>query len=207
MNNLIQHTTEFALSIACRYIRDGGLIIDATCGNGYDTVALADFCRAQSWCAKIVAFDIQAQALVQTKAHLVDAGFGSQLGNGDITLIQDSHAFLTNHINHLVSQNPDANAKACLIMFNLGYLPGGDKTITTEAASTLQAVQASLDLLAADGLVCITMYSGHEEGAKEKQALLAFAEELDSHEFHVSYISMINQPGNPPEILLISRKD
>ena len=88
-----------------------------------------------------------------------------------------------------------------LVVFNLGYLPGADKSVTTLTSSTLDAVQSALELLAKDGLVCITMYSGHQQGAEEKHALLEFAENLDSKYWHVSYISMLNQRKNPPEIL------
>ncbi len=96
--------------------------------------------------------------------------------------------------------------ESSLIMFNLGYLPGGDKSITTRAESSLEAIKTGLSLLSRDGAVFIAMYSGHEEGAKEKAQLLDFARNLDSREFHVAYINMANQPNNPPELLVISRK-
>ena len=218
MSNLIQHTTELAMHIAKEYIRPGGLVIDATCGNGHDTLALAkaiwpadpasgltragaDLQKAGSSAgdgqARLMAFDVQKAAIENTRARLIDAGLANQLERGQVVLIHDSHANMTEYIEH---QN------ACLIIFNLGYLPGGDKQVTTESDSTLSAVEAALDLLNKDGLICITMYSGHEAGAKEKQALLAFAEELDSRIFHAAYINMVNQANDPPEILLISRK-
>ncbi len=197
MNNLIQNTTAFAMSIACRYAAEDGLIIDATCGNGHDTLALARYSREKSLDADIAAFDVQKTAINSTKALLTAEGFGSELESGKIRLIQTSHEYMANKIQ---------NRRACLIVFNLGYLPGGDKSITTSPAPTLAAVQSALDLLALGGLICVTMYSGHDEGAREKQVLLRFAEELDPHQYHVSYISMINQPNCPPEILLISRK-
>ena len=78
--------------------------------------------------------------------------------------------------------------------------------MTTTTDTTIKAVKPAIDLIMKDGLVCITMYSGHEEGKKEKQALLAFAEELDSRKYHVAYVSMTNQKNDPPEILLITRK-
>ena len=202
MNNLIRSTTAFAMSIACRYITDSGLVIDATCGNGHDTLKLALYDREHSLNADIVAFDIQETAIDNTKALLADKGFGPQMENGQIRLVNRPHESMVDCVREIFGDS----RKACLVVFNLGYLPGGDKSITTTAGSTLSAVESALRLLDTDGLVCITMYSGHPEGAKEKQALLHFAEELDSHEYHVSYISMINQPNCPPEILLISRK-
>lgn len=222
MSNLIQHTTEFAMSIAKEYIRPGGLVIDATCGNGHDTLALANALWPESTAvcdkgAQLLAFDVQKAAIESTRTALIEAGFGAQMDSGQIVLIQDDHANMAEHINVLFGWSADdhANTAYCttetmtsanLVVFNLGYLPGGSKQITTESASTLRAVEAALDLLSKDGLICITMYSGHEAGAKEKQALLAFAEELDSHIFHAAYINMVNQANDPPEILLISRK-
>lgn len=202
MKNLIQNTTAFAMSIATGYVTDGGLIIDATCGGGRDTLQLAEYLRGESLHGQIVAIDIQPAAIERTKALLESKGFTPQLNSGDITLHRGSHEDLAGVVKDVLGES----RKACLIVFNLGYLPGGDKSITTTTASTLHAVRSALELLDIGGLICITMYSGHREGAKEKQALLQFAEELDSHEYHVSYVSMINQPKCPPEILLISRK-
>ncbi|MCF0143783.1 MAG: hypothetical protein HUJ79_01520, partial [Firmicutes bacterium] len=81
------------------------------------------------------------------------------------------------------------------------------KDITTCAESTIAAVKSALGILQVDGVICITMYSGHEAGANEKARLLEFTKELDSHKYHVAYIGMHNQANNPPEILLITRKN
>lgn len=214
------------MAIAGSYIRSGCTVIDATCGNGHDTLAMAKrlwpeqtnasaaggareanadagakAAEATGDAGRLVAFDLQDSAIHHTRQLLVDEGFGLQLDTGCIALIHDSHANMREYI-----QDDAASQPVCLVMFNLGYLPGGDKEITTGADTTLEAVRAALDVLSVDGLVCITMYSGHDAGAKEKQALLAFAEGLDPHTFHVAYVSMINQKNDPPEILLISRK-
>ena len=211
MSNIIRSTTNLAIHIAREYIVPGGIIVDATCGNGHDTLALAKAARsiakadradakadrAGANCIQphILAFDIQQEAIDATGRLLMSEGFVDELASSSIRLICDSHENMSSYV--------DA---ANLIVFNLGYLPGGDKTVTTKADSTLQAINASLVLLARDGAVCITMYSGHEEGAKEKAQLLDFARNLDSHEFHVAYVNIANQPNNPPELLVISRK-
>lgn len=201
--NLIRSTTDFALHIVQAYINEDSIVVDATCGNGHDTLALAralsDAKAMQSMSEKyegrLYAFDIQEEAIVNTRALLEAEGFGPQIENGRITLICDSH------------ENMDAHVSgADVIVFNLGYLPGGDKSITTDSDTTLSAVSKAVEILHKNGLICITMYSGHEAGSKEKAELLAYARELDSRAFHVSYISMTNQPNNPPEILLITRK-
>ena len=184
-------------------------IIDATCGNGHDTLALAQliwpgFSSDPVSDAVPVAdgtvlygFDIQPVAVENTCELLREKGYGPLLEDGHIRILCDSHENIASYT---------GGAPAQLIMFNLGYLPGGDKELTTEPGSTLNAVSSSIDDLAVGGLVCITMYSGHPAGAKEKAELLAFSEGLDSSVYHVSYVQMLNQHSDPPEILLVSRK-
>lgn len=192
--NLIQRTTEFALYIARAYAKPGDTLIDATCGGGHDTLALAGMQPG-----KLYAFDIQPEAIDRTRRLLEESGYAEALADGTITLCCAGHEQMGAYLRGQIDV-------ASLILFNLGYLPGGDKTVTTRTDTTLAAVQGALPLLKKNGLICITMYSGHAEGAKEKRALLAFAEGLDSKHWHVSYISMPNQEHDPPEILLISRK-
>ena len=182
MTNIIRSTANLAMHILKEYISDKDSVIDATCGNGHDTLSLAG-CRPR----RLYAFDIQQQAISNTEALLTSSGFAGELKDGSISLICDSHENMYKYIDSRISA----------IIFNLGYLPGGDKTKTTSVTSTLKAVR----------ILCITMYSGHAEGAKEKEALLSLAEKLDSSVYHTAYISMPNQHKNPPEILLITKKD
>ncbi len=191
MSNLLTKTTELAMYIASSYTFPGCVIVDATCGNGHDTLALA-----ASGPSKLYAFDIQQQAVDNTIVLLKANGYENHLDNGTISIICDSHSNMQEHVNE----------PADLIVFNLGYLPGGDKSITTSADETIQAIQTSLDLLNKDGLLCITMYSGHAEGKSEKEMLMQMAHDLDSKVYHVAYVNFINQHKAPPEILLIARK-
>lgn len=191
MSNIIRTTTELALHTASAYINPGAVLIDATCGNGHDTLRLA-----QHNPARLYAFDMQQDAIDSTHQLLVSEGFESNLTDGTIKLICSSHEYMSSYVTE----------PADLIMFNLGYLPGGDKSVTTCAGSTLTAVKEALEMLAPDGLVCITMYSGHAEGKTEKESLLTFAQQLDSSRYHSAYVSMINQKNSPPELLLITRK-
>ena len=209
MKNIIQSTTELALHIARPYIREGKAVVDATCGNGHDTVALAkavfpdygDGAAASEnnqecpTTPRLVAFDIQQRAVDATAGLLMEEGFGAQLDAGNIRLVRDSHENMGDYLE-----------EACLIMFNLGYLPGGDKEITTCTETTMKAIQRAAGLLIKGGLLSVTMYSGHREGAKEKAELLDFAKGLDSKMYHVAYVNMLNQPNCPPELLLITRK-
>lgn len=191
MINLIQTTTEFAMYIASGYAGCGSVLIDATCGNGHDTLRLA-----RQSPSKLYAFDVQQNAVSNTRALLIANGFEDKLADGTIELICDSHERMTAYVDR----------QADVICFNLGYLPGADKTNTTMKRSTMAAAAQALTLLKKGGLLCITIYSGHPEGMKEKRALLDWSQGLDCRQYHTAYISMPNQKNFPPEILLITRK-
>lgn len=191
MENIIRQTTEFAMHIVRAYVEPGDTVVDATCGNGHDTLALAEMGPA-----RLYAFDVQEAAVRATTERLEANGYRKSITEGRIIVRQMAHEEMVNCIEGPVKT----------VVFNLGYLPGGDKDLTTKAKTTLAAVQSAMDLLLPNGLICITMYSGHAEGKREKEALLEFAEGLDAGKWHTAYISMPNQKHAPPEILLITRK-
>ena len=198
MENIIRQTTEFAMHIVRAYVNPGDTVIDATCGNGHDTLALARMEPAQ-----LYAFDVQ-EAAVRATAQLLEAsGYDDAIAEGRFVLAQLGHEKLKGFCEERGCE--EASVKAAV--FNLGYLPGGSKEITTATGTTLTAVQGAMELLAPNGLICITMYSGHPEGRREKDALLALAEGLDAGQWHTAFIGMPNQKHNPPEILLITRKN
>ena len=191
--NLITKTTVWAMEIVGRYVKPGDTVIDGPMGNGHDTLALAKLVGPEG---KVIAFDIQPMALENTKALLEAEGMKDYPG---IRLILDSNANAKNYVE-------PGEAGIAAILFNLGYLPGGDKTVTTTKEETLRAVNDAVELVKPGGLVAAVLYSGHEQGAEEKQALLNWAKELPAKAYHVAYISMWNQKKCPPEILLITRK-
>ncbi|MGX8774613.1 MAG: class I SAM-dependent methyltransferase [Bacillota bacterium] len=204
MDNIIRQTTELAMHIVRAYVEPGDVVIDATCGNGKDTLALAAM-NPRS----LYAFDIQEKAVRETVSLLEANGYGVCKGTPtckgspsgpQITVEQLAHENLRGYF--------EDRSTGCVkaVVFNLGYLPGGDRSLTTKAETTLEAVRGAMDLITKDGLVCITMYSGHPEGRKEKAALLEFAEGLDDRKWHCAFISMPNQKKDPPEILLITKK-
>ena len=194
MGNLIRQTTQLALHLVRPYVTENSAVIDATCGNGHDTLALA-----QMNPARLYAFDMQEEAVRATAQLLEDSGYSQNIADGSFTIRRVDHAEMDRF----------AENCGCLIsavIFNLGYLPGGDKELTTRTESTLAAVRVSMNLIAPDGIICITMYCGHAEGKREKAALLDLAGKLDPKRWHTAYVSMPNQRHDPPEILLITRK-
>ena len=198
MGNIIRQTTELALHLVRPYVAPDAAAVDATCGNGHDTLALAEMGPAQ-----LYAFDIQEQAVRATTELLQHHGYSKSIADGRITVCCRAHEQMGTIVSH---DDGTGAAPVRAVIFNLGYLPGGDKERTTHVDSTLAAVGAAMELLAPDGVICITMYSGHPEGKREKTALLEFASALDAGKWHTAYVRMPNQKHDPPEILLITRK-
>jgi methylase of polypeptide subunit release factors len=151
-------TTEVAKRLVCAHLQPGDLAVDATCGNGWDTLALAEAVGPDG---RVIAFDVQAEAIAATRECL-----GQHLDR--VTLIQASHVNLADHL----------TGKAQAIMFNLGYLPGGDKALTTRTDETLPALQLALDGLDTHGLLSIVVYPGHPEGLEEAKAIDTWVAEL-----------------------------
>ena len=182
--NILARTTELAKAICEKYADRERAAIDATCGNGNDTIWLA-----QRF-GRVYAFDIQRGAADTTRRLTASKGLDN------VTVINDGHEKMAEYVSEKVG----------LVMFNLGYLPGGDKNVATETATTLEAIEAALSLLEKDGLVCIIMYPGHLQGAAEKKAVLRMAASLDKGKYHCVCTDMVNQPDSAPEILFITLK-
>lgn len=176
------------MSVTLTYIKPGDTVVDATCGTGRDTIALAHAVGSEG---KVYAFDIQKNAYLLTEARLKSHGYSN------VHLLMQSFVSMSDHI---------AERSASAVVFNLGYMPGGDHSITTTADTTLKGLECALRIIRSGGIVTVVMYDGHEAGAEEKQAVLEWAEELDQSKYHVAFVSLLNQKNNPPEILWITKK-
>ncbi len=161
------------------HVKAGGVVCDFTMGNGHDTLWLS---KQVGECGKVYAFDIQNAALENTKKLLV-----SENAPENYTLILDSHANAAEYVKE----------KICAGMFNLGYLPGSDKKITTQRESTMMAVRAALQLLDDGGGLLIAVYPGHEEGSLEGHMLDEFFATLDRRQISVSKLMIVNSPTSP----------
>lgn len=142
---------------------EGDHAVDATAGNGHDSLFLA---RQSGATGHVWAFDIQAQALEATRARLEAEGLASR-----VTLIHSGHQ----HLAQYLPENLRGRIKA--VMFNLGYLPGGDHGIVTHPRHTLAALEASLAWLHPDGMISLMMYRGHSGGQEEHAAIEAWLRE------------------------------
>lgn len=154
--------------------------VDMTCGNGHDTVLLCEKAK------KVYAFDIQEAAINKTKEKTKEFN--------NVVVIQDSHENILKYV---------SEAKG--VIFNLGYLPGGDKMITTQYATTIKALENVLSLLQVDGICVIVVYPGHGPGMLEAIELEKYVKELNQKEFDCLKYQFINQINYPPYLLAIRR--
>ena len=158
------------------------IVVDATMGNGYDTLFLAQLAK------KVYAFDIQKQALEQTTKRLTEAK------------VDNVELLLTGHEN--VGQYIKSTKAA---IFNLGYLPSADKTIITKPDTTLEAIGKILDRLEVGGRISIMIYYGHEGGDIERDAVLDFVSQLNQQEYTAAIYRTLNQVNNPPFLVMIEK--
>ncbi|NLI70060.1 MAG: methyltransferase domain-containing protein [Firmicutes bacterium] len=178
---------EFAKHLVGATLGPGGSAVDATAGNGNDTLLLARIVGREG---RVYAFDIQREALNITRSKLVNENLADH-----VLLINDGHENMDKH----VSGRLDA------VMFNLGYLPGGNHNLVTRPASTLKAVDISLRLINRGGIITIVSYSGHPGGMEEREQLAGMLENLDQKQYQVLHYSIINQKNHPPRLFAIQK--
>lgn len=166
-------------------VSPGDWVVDGTAGNGHDTLFLADLTGASG---KVFAFDIQAEAIRATAERVQPFKH--------VELVHDSHAKIKEYVNQPISA----------AVFNLGYLPKGDHSIITKAQSTLAALDQCLELLQVKGLLLVVVYSGHEGGSEERDAVMEFVSALPQKSFDVLKYEFINQLHSPPFLLAIEKK-
>lgn len=162
------------------YVKPGMVVVDATAGNGHDTLFLAQLVGPKG---KVFAFDIQPAALAATGQRLRQHGLADR-----VELIAAGHE----HLDHYVREAIHA------VVFNLGYLPGGDKTIITRPETTLQALQRGMELLVPGGLIVLTVYTGHPGGGEEWESLKEFILRLPREEWDVVQSTFLNRSPSAP---------
>jgi len=162
-----------------KYAHEGSLCIDATAGRGYDTAFL---CETVGKSGRVIAFDVQQDAVDSTKALLSQKGLTADV-------ILDSHANMDKYAEE---------GTADVIVFNLGYLPKGDHSIFTHFDSTKEAIEKGLKLLKRGGLMCVSIYYGGDSGYEEKDALLPWLKALDDEKYQVLVTFFYNWKKDPP---------
>jgi len=178
---------EFAHDLWLRFLDPGDHVIDATCGNGRDTQFLANLVPK----GKVIAYDIQEKAISTTLSRLPSQQYPQ------VQCILGSHAQFSSEI---------CGENVRLIIYNLGYLPGGNKTVTTQTKSTLLSIESGLHLLCARGALCITCYPGHAEGAKEEAAIQQKMSHLSSAYWDIIHCKWTTRHADAPTLFWVYKK-
>jgi len=168
-------------------VRPGDLVLDATCGNGLDTLLLAELAGEGG---RVWGFDLQPRAIAATRALLEREG---RLGN--VELIEAGHERLSEYV--------PAGLKAAV--FNLGYLPGGETTLVTCPESTVSALGQAASLLGPEGIIAISLYTGHHGGPEEARAVHEWGASLAPKQFNVWCSRQLNRPEFAPYLVLVER--
>lgn len=181
--------TYWCHSIIKSQAESGGTYIDATMGNGHDTLFL---CQMAGDKGSVWAFDIQEQALEATKALLAEHGYGIKAH-----LIKDGHENMDRYF---------APQTADVICFNFGYLPGGDHAIATKAQTSVTAVRKGLEILKSGGMMSLCIYSGGDTGFEEKERILEYVKGLSSREYTVIVNEYYNRGNCPPMPVFVFKR-
>ena len=171
--------TDWIHSVLTNYITEGDCCVDATMGKGGDTLFL---CRMAGKTGSVTAFDIQEEALSFTEKRLKEEGLSA-------ALFLEGHEQMGKHFQPETIQ---------CIMFNLGYLPGGDHNLATKPETTITAIEEGLRLLKTGGIMSICIYSGGDSGFEERDRVLEFLEHLDEKKYFIAKQEFINKGNHPP---------
>ena len=184
---VLRNARRLAADYMIHSIRKGDCVVDATMGNGKDTLFL---CELVGETGHVYAFDVQEEAVARTGERVKEAGFEART-----TLLLAGHETMAQHV----------KAPVQAVMFNLGWLPGAQHIVTTKTNTTLAAVRAAEELIAPGGIVTVCVYPGHEEGTKELSALLEYAASLDVRRFNVAHHRFLNASLQTPQLILIQK--
>lgn len=175
-----------------RLVAPGDIIIDATCGNGQDALFLALLALCSTG-GQLYVMDIQSKAIEVTQ-NLLSKNLPKDLFHR-VTFLEQCHSSFPSTI---------APETVKLIVYNLGYLPKGDKRRTTRVETTLASLERALLLIKPGGVLSVTAYPGHTEGLREQEHLLDYFSKLNTQQWSCSYQQWINRL-QAPTLLLIQK--
>ena len=173
---------EMAHDFLAQVITQEDIVVDATMGNGHDTLFLAKLAK------QVYSFDIQKQALEKTSQRLQEAGLTN------VELLLQGHENVDQFVREV---------KAAI--FNLGYLPSADKSIITQPQTTLEALEKLCQMLVKGGRISIMIYYGHEGGDIERDAVMDYVSQLPQQEYTATIYRTLNQINNPPFLVMIEK--
>lgn len=186
----MERLTETVHRILSEVLEPGDIAIDATAGNGHDTLFLA---QSVGPTGRVFAFDLQTIAIENTRRRLQSAGCEN------VVLLEADHA-------NMASQIPAENqGQIACVVFNLGYLPGSDKTYVTQPHSTYAAITQALRFLKPCGVLTILVYTGHPGGLDECQTVERLLQTLSSHEFAIDW--HLSDLPHAPRLFVVTRRE
>ena len=186
----MQNLTTQCHQLCKEVLQQGDVAIDATAGNGHDTLFLS---QQVGDAGKVYAFDIQTSAINATTRRIEQASINN------VVLINADHAHMQKYV------DAEDHVQISVIMFNLGYLPGGEKSLITRSTSTVIAIEQSLSMLRTGGLLTVLAYSGHAGGQEETDAVAELFESLDDQQFVVTQLQAQQKSISPPRLFVVQK--
>ncbi|MEK4627567.1 class I SAM-dependent methyltransferase [Solibacillus sp. FSL R7-0682] len=183
----LERVIQYAQTLLKMSITEGDIAVDATAGNGHDTLFLANLVGDEGY---VYAFDVQKEAVDATLHRLLDNALEHRA-----IVLKDGHENVSKYVT-----KPVAGA-----IFNLGYLPGSNHDLVTKPNTTIQAIESLLKLLKVGGIIVLVVYHGHEGGKEERDAIIHFVSELPQKYVHVLRYEFINQKNEPPFIIALEK--
>lgn len=183
----LERVLQYAQTLLKSAINAGDIAVDATAGNGHDTLFLAQLVGDDGF---VYAFDVQKQAVDATLHRLLDNALEHRA-----LVLKDGHENVAQYVN-----KPVAGA-----IFNLGYLPGSDHKVITRPNTTIQALESLLKLLKVGGIIVLVIYHGHDGGKEERDEVIRFVSELPQKYIHVLRYEFLNQKNNPPFVIALEK--
>ncbi|MFJ7731047.1 class I SAM-dependent methyltransferase [Lysinibacillus sp. NPDC097231] len=183
----LQRVLQYAQQLIKDTVKEGDTVVDATAGNGHDTLFLAQLVGDEG---QVYAFDVQKSAVDATLHRLLDNGL--------------EHRALVLHRGHEEVAKYVYKQVAAAI-FNLGYLPGSDHDIITKPNTTIQSIQDLLKLLKIGGLIVLVIYHGHPGGKEERDAVIEYVSQLSQKHVHVLKYEFLNQQNDPPFVIALEK--
>ena len=183
----LERVLQYAQTLLKSAVHEGDIAVDATAGNGHDTLFLAQLVGDDGF---VYAFDVQKQAVDATLHRLLDNALEHRA-----LVLKDGHENVMKYVN-----KPVAGA-----IFNLGYLPGSDHEVITRPNTTIQALESLLKLLKIGGIIVLVIYHGHEGGKEERDEVIRFVSELPQKYVHVLRYEFLNQKNDPPFVIALEK--
>lgn len=183
----LERVLQYAQTLLEMSVSDGDIAVDATAGNGHDTLFLANLVGDDGY---VYAFDVQKEAVDATLHRLLDNALEHRA-----IVLKDGHENVANYIHKPVSA----------AIFNLGYLPGSNHEIVTKPNTTIQAIESLLKLLKVGGMIVLVVYHGHEGGKDERDEVIRYVSDLPQKHVHVLRYEFMNQKNDPPFIIVLEK--